>query len=160
MWIKDVIDKIRKGVKAGMIAVKESNALTDARVVRLISEFEASPEREWMMTGERYYQVDNDILSRKITHKDSRGNVIEESYKANNKLAHGKYKNQVDEKIAYLLSKQSLSKRTRQIMTAGISKDSKIYWERISNISFHCWDMKHQIRGSPGCMCTLTGMDS
>ena len=53
MWIKDVIDKIRKGVKAGMIAVKESNALTDARVVRLISEFEASPEREWMMTGER-----------------------------------------------------------------------------------------------------------
>lgn len=105
MWIKDVIDKIRKGVKAGMIAVKESNALTDARVVRLISEFEASPEREWMMTGERYYQVDNDILSRKITHKDSRGNVIEESYKANNKLAHGKYKNQVDEKIAYLLSK-------------------------------------------------------
>ena len=95
MWIKDVIDKIRKGVKAGMIAVKESNALTDARVVRLISEFEASPEREWMMTGERYYQVDNDILSRKITHKDSRGNVIEESYKANNKLAHGKYKNQV-----------------------------------------------------------------
>ena len=127
MWIKDVIDKIRKGVKAGMIAVKESNALTDARVVRLISEFEASPEREWMMTGERYYQVDNDILSRKITHKDSRGNVIEESYKANNKLAHGKYKNQVDEKIAYLLSKPVTFK-------ADTSDNNSRYIERLKDL--------------------------
>jgi SPP1 family phage portal protein len=127
VWIKDVIDKIRKGVKAGMIAVKESNALTDARVVRLISEFEASPEREWMMTGERYYQVDNDILSRKITHKDSRGNVIEESYKANNKLAHGKYKNQVDEKIAYLLSKPVTFK-------ADTSDNDSRYIERLKDL--------------------------
>lgn len=127
MWIKDVIDKIRKGVKAGMIAVKESNALTDARVVRLISEFEASPEREWMMAGERYYQVDNDILSRKITHKDSRGNVIEESYKANNKLAHGKYKNQVDEKIAYLLSKPVTFK-------ADTSDNDSRYIERLKDL--------------------------
>jgi len=127
VWIKDVIDKIRKGVKAGMIAVKESNALTDARVVRLISEFEASPEREWMMTGERYYQVDNDILSRKITHKDSRGNVIEESYKANNKLAHGKYKNQVDEKIAYLLSKPVTFK-------ADTSDNNSRYIERLKDL--------------------------
>ena len=155
MWIKDVIDKIRKGVKAGMIAVKESNALTDARVVRLISEFEASSEREWMMTGERYYQVDNDILSRKITHKDSRGNVIEESYKATENIRIRWMK-----KLHICCRNRSLSKWTRQIMTAGISKDSKIYWERISNISFHRWDMKHQIRESPGCMCTLTGMDS
>ena len=105
MWIKDVWKRIRKGVKAGMAAVRENNALTDNKVVRLISEFQTSPERQWMLTGERYYRVDNDINDRKITKKLSNGQVVEESYKANNKLAHAKYKNMVDEKIAYLLSK-------------------------------------------------------
>lgn len=105
MWIKDVWKRIRKGVKAGMAAVRENNALTDNKVVRLISEFQTSPERQWMLTGERYYRVDNDINDRRITKKLSNGQVVEESYKANNKLAHAKYKNMVDEKIAYLLSK-------------------------------------------------------
>lgn len=105
MWIKDVIAKLRKGVKAGVAAVKESNALTDNKVVKLISDFRCSSELKWMQTGERYYQVDNDIKDRKITRKMSNGSIVEETYKANNKLAHAKYKNMVDEKIAYLLSK-------------------------------------------------------
>lgn len=105
MWIKDVWNTIRKGVKAGMAAVKENNALTDNKVVRLISDFEKSEDKKWMRIGERYYQVDNDIQDRKITKKLANGQLVEESYKANNKLAHAKYKNQVDEKIAYLLSK-------------------------------------------------------
>lgn len=105
MWIKEVWNKIRKGVKAGMAAVKESNALTDNKIVRLISDFESSTERKWMIIGDQYYQVDNDIKDRKITKKLASGQTVEETYKANNKLAHAKYKNQVDEKIAYLLSK-------------------------------------------------------
>lgn len=105
MWIKDFIAKLKKGVKAGMAAVKVSNTLTDNKVVQLISDFNSSPEREWMLTGERYYRVDNDIKNRKITRKMRNGALVEETYKANNKLAHAKYKNHVDEKIAYLLTK-------------------------------------------------------
>lgn len=104
MKIKDIIDRLRKGVKAGMAAVKESNSLTDTRVVYLIEKFKTSGRRELMLEGERYYQVDNDIKDRRIT-KSVNGKRVEESWRANNKLAHATYKNQVDEKIAYLLSK-------------------------------------------------------
>ena len=102
--VKDFINKFRKGVKAGMAAIKQSNTLTDSRVVRLISDFNVSKTREWMLIGEKYYQVDNDILA----HTNARivdGKTVNESYRANNQLAHAKYKSQVDEKIAYLLAK-------------------------------------------------------
>ena len=105
MWITDAITRLRKGVRAGMMAIRESNSLTDAKVVRLINDFDGSEEKKWMLIGERYYEVENDIKNRKIKKKMANGSMVEESYKANNKLAHGKYKMQVDEKIAYLLSK-------------------------------------------------------
>ena len=122
MKIRDIIDRLRKGVKAGMAAVKESNSLTDTRVVYLIEKFKTSGRRELMMEGERYYQVDNDIKDRRITKKVN-GQRVEESWRANNKLAHATYKNQVDEKIAYLLSKP-VTYRTSE--DAGSSYADKI----------------------------------
>lgn len=104
MGIKDIWNKIRKGVKAGVMAVQENNSLTDNKVVALINDFNSSKKRQLMTIGQKYYEVDNDILKRKIT-KKVKGTEIEETYKANNKLAHSKYKNMVDEKVAYLLSR-------------------------------------------------------
>lgn len=104
MWIKEAYAKLRKGMKAGMTAIRESDSLTDKRVVYLIEQFNDSDAKKWMERGIRYYAVENDIQDRKIT-KKVKGVDVEETYKANNKLAHAKYKNQVDEKIAYLLSK-------------------------------------------------------
>lgn len=104
MKVKEIFNRIRKGVKAGMAAVTESNTLTDGRVIYLIENFMSSKKRKLMMEGERYYQVDNAIMDRKITKKVN-GHEEEETWKANNKLAHGKYKTQVDEKVAYLLTK-------------------------------------------------------
>ena len=104
MGIKDIWNKIRKGVKAGVMAVQENNSLTDNKVVALINEFNNSTKRQLMSTGKKYYEVDNDIFKRRIT-KKVKGTEIEETYKANNKLAHSKYKNMVDEKVAYLLSR-------------------------------------------------------
>lgn len=104
MGIKDIWNKIRKGVKAGVMAVQENNSLTDNKVVALINDFNSSKKRQLMTVGQKYYEVDNDILKRKIT-KKVKGAEIEETYKANNKLAHSKYKNMVDEKVAYLLSR-------------------------------------------------------
>lgn len=104
MGIKDIWNKIRKGVKAGVMAVQENNSLTDNKVVALINDFNSSKKRQLMTVGQKYYEVDNDILKRKIT-KKVKGAEVEETYKANNKLAHSKYKNMVDEKVAYLLSR-------------------------------------------------------
>lgn len=104
MWLKEALSKLRKGVKAGMAAVKESDILTDNKIVRLINDFVNSEQYKMMLVGEQYYLVENDILDRKIT-KMVNGQRVEETYKANNRLAHAKYKNMVDEKIAYLLSK-------------------------------------------------------
>lgn len=98
-------------MKAGMAAVTESNELNDSRVVYLINKFMSSSQRIMMLTGERYYRVDNDIKDRKIVRKVN-GYNHEETWKANNKLAHANYKNQVDEKIAYLLTKPVTFKPT------------------------------------------------
>ncbi|CEN89559.1 portal protein [[Clostridium] sordellii] len=70
-----------------------------------IQEFINSSNRKLMLTGERYYGVENDILSRKITRPLKSGGEEELKYKSNNKLAHGFYKNLVDEKVGYLLTK-------------------------------------------------------
>ncbi|NFO71985.1 phage portal protein [Clostridium botulinum] len=104
MGLKSIWNKIKKGVKAGIMVVQESNSLTDNKVVLMINDFSNSEKRNWMTIGERYYKVENDIFKRKIT-RTVKGKKVEETYKANNKLAHSKYKNMVDEKVAYLLSR-------------------------------------------------------
>lgn len=53
--VKELWKKIKKGVKAGMAAVRESNELTDNRIVKLISQFEASEKMKWAKRGEQYY---------------------------------------------------------------------------------------------------------
>lgn len=70
-----------------------------------VNEFLSSNKRAMMLIGERYYEVDNDILNRKITRASQNGGQEEVKFKANNKLAHAFYKNLIDEKVAYLLSK-------------------------------------------------------
>lgn len=104
MGIKDIWNRFKRGVKAGLMAMQESNTLTSNKVINLINEFNSSNKRQLMLTGERYYEVDNDIFNRRIT-KVVDGQLVEETYKANNKLAHSKYKNMVDEKISYLLTR-------------------------------------------------------
>ena len=102
--VKDILNKLRKGVKAGMVAVQNNSLDDDNKVIQMINDFNSSKKRSWMITGDSYYRVDNDIFRRKIT-RTVQGQTVEETYKANNKLAHAKYKNMVDEKVAYLLSK-------------------------------------------------------
>lgn len=124
--IKELFEKFRKGVKAGVAAVTESNALTDNRILYLINQFMTSGKRELMLEGERYYRVDNDIKQRKITRK-IRGHEEEENWKANNKLAHAKYKTQVDEKIAYLLTKPVTYKADSRDSSGG-------YVDKVKNL--------------------------
>lgn len=105
MGFKALFKRVKKGVMAGMAIVKQPDqTLTDNRIVYLMNEFKGSAKRAWMFIGRQYYEVNNDILGRRITKKVN-GKNVEESYKANNKIAHAKYKGQVDEKVSYLLAK-------------------------------------------------------
>jgi len=103
------------------MAVQE-NSLTDNKVVLMINDFNNSDKRKWMTTGQKYYEVENDILKRRIT-RTVKGAEVEETYKANNKLAHSKYKNMVDEKVAYLLSRDY-----------SLSCDDEGYVEKVKDI--------------------------
>lgn len=87
MKIKEILHKIKKGVKVGMAVATESNELTEARIVYLINKFMISDKHDMMLEGEKYYQVDNDIKNRRMLKKIN-GGLEEESWKANNKLAH------------------------------------------------------------------------
>lgn len=81
------------------------NMMTMQDIILLeIQEFSASNKRQLMMTGQRYYDVENDILNRQIVRYID-GGYEEDKSKANNKLVHAFMKNLVDEKVGYLLSK-------------------------------------------------------
>lgn len=72
---------------------------------QIVQDFLNSSERKWMFLGDKYYRVDNEILTRKMERVVD-GKTIDESYRANNKLAHASYKNMVDEKVSYAFSKE------------------------------------------------------
>lgn len=73
-------------------------------IVHEIKEFSSSAKRALMLTGQKYYDVENDIVNREIKRYQD-GEYIIDPTKANNKLVHGFLKNLVDEKVGYLLSK-------------------------------------------------------
>ena len=81
------------------------NMLTTENIIKLyMDEFNMSRKRKMMLTGERYYKVENDIMKRKMIRYVDDKPVVDMS-KTNNKLAHGFMKNLVDDKVNYLLSK-------------------------------------------------------
>lgn len=87
-----------------------------------IQEFNASDKRQWMIIGDKYYRVENDIFDRQIVRYTENGAVTDKT-KANNKLAHGFAKNLVDEKVAYLLSKDY-----------SLQCDNEDYIEKVKNV--------------------------
>ena len=98
----NIFKKLRKGVRAGMAAIKEKTYMDNDDIVGKVREWNASKKRQAMIKGDNYYKCENDIY-KKAQPTDAQGNVI--SYKANNKLAHAKYRNQVDEKVSYLFTR-------------------------------------------------------
>lgn len=92
-----IINAIKKGVMAARMA-NETNEINEQRLKVILDAHEKSKTLEWMKTGDKYYQVDNDIL-------DVKAKTGDDDYRADNRLAHDEYKNQVDEKVSYLLSK-------------------------------------------------------
>ena len=108
MSLKDIYFKVKKGVRAGIMAAQQYD-MKDVEIASIINDFRQSRAYKLMLDGQRYYEVDNDILHRKMTKTiivDGKEQEVLETYKANNKLAHAKYKNLVDEKVEYLLTSE------------------------------------------------------
>jgi len=81
-------------------------AMTLDEIIRQeVHDWMASSERRWMLTGQRYYVGDQDILQRKRMAIGENGELIEVQNLANNKLVHAFVRKLVDQKIGYLLGK-------------------------------------------------------
>lgn len=89
-----------------------------------IKEWEKSNLRKLMMTGQKYYLGDADILERKRTVIGEGGQQEEVNNLANNKLVHNFVRKLVDQKVGYLLSKP-----------LSIQTDNEYYQEFLTNIA-------------------------
>lgn len=89
-----------------MLFQNNINMLTMEEIILIcIKEFQKSKERKLMITGEKYYQAENDIKKRKIYRYDEHQHPIVDSQKPNNRLVHSFMHLFVEDKINYLLSR-------------------------------------------------------
>lgn len=94
-----VTDQFKAIIEAGARA-----AMSPEEIIKLeIDEWLSSSLRQWMLTGQRYYEGEPDILQRKRTVIGPGGEEIEAKHLANNKLAHNFVRKLVDQKVGYLL---------------------------------------------------------
>jgi SPP1 family phage portal protein len=87
-----------------IIEIHAKEALTDLEfLAREINKFKNSDKRKLMITGEKYYQNEHDILNRKRTIIGEGGVLQEVTNLPNNKIIDNQYGKIVDQKVNYLL---------------------------------------------------------
>ncbi|MEH6979211.1 phage portal protein, partial [Bacillus pseudomycoides] len=92
--LNDIITKGSKGI------------ISNTRLLeKEISKFKSSDKRKWMITGEQYYEGQQDILTRKrqVVGRDGRLEIAENL--PNNKILDNQYAKLVDQKVNYQLGK-------------------------------------------------------
>lgn len=86
--------------------IKENAPMSIEDIIRTeIAAWKASPEREAMIEGKKYYLNKNKILGQRRTTIDANGNKVEVRNLANNRIPHGFFRKLVDQKVGYLLSR-------------------------------------------------------
>lgn len=89
-----------------IIETGAKNRLTDLQFLqREILEWRNSVERQWQITGERYYGGDHDIILRKRTTIDEDGNLREVKNLPNNRIVDNQYARMVNQKVNYSFAK-------------------------------------------------------
>lgn len=90
----------------GIVAQGANSRLTDKEFLeREIDKWKKSSKRKLMITGERYYEGEHDILKRKRTVIGQDGILQEVDNLPNNKIVDNQYAKMVDQKANYLLGK-------------------------------------------------------
>jgi len=118
---------IEAGAKSGMTI--------EQIIQQEIDDWLNSNERKLMLTGQRYYIGDADILKRKRTIIGDGGHQIEVNNVANNRLVHNFVRKLADQKVGYLLAKP-LSIQTNNETYQGLLSDmlNKSFLRLIQNI--------------------------
>ena len=87
-----------------IIELNAKEAMTNKQFLeREIERFKNSTKRKLMITGEKYYQNEHDILNRKRTIIGKDGLLQEVTNLPNNKIIDNQYAKMVDQKVNYLL---------------------------------------------------------
>lgn len=89
---------------ANAITIGAKDRVTDEEfITREIRKFKVSKKRHDMVTGEKYYKGEHDILSRQRTVIGADGKLQAVDNLPNNKIVDNQYKKMVDQKTNYLL---------------------------------------------------------
>lgn len=87
-----------------MMAKQIAKNISEKQFIELeLLRWKKSPKRIAMLEGERYYQGEHDILSRKRTVIGKDGKLQEVDNLPNNKIVDNQYAKMVDQKTNYLL---------------------------------------------------------
>lgn len=100
LW-NDTTGQITQIIKRGA-----ATRISDLKFIELeITKFQHSLQRREMITGERYYQGEHDILRRKRMVIGEGGELEEVKNLPNNKIVDNQYAKLLDQKVNYLLAK-------------------------------------------------------
>lgn len=88
---------IEDGAKKGITHKKQ--------LEKEIADFKVSRAREWMLIGDKYFEGEQDILTRKRKVLNDQGELEEVENLPNNKRLDNQYAKLVDQKVNYLLAK-------------------------------------------------------
>ncbi len=92
--------------KKGEKKIFESEVTADREILEAVKNFLNSEKREEMLCGERYYEGENDILTRKRMVIGEDGSLVEDKNLSNCRIAHSFFKKLVDQKAQYLLGRE------------------------------------------------------
>lgn len=89
-----------------IINIGAASKISDIKFLeRELAKFINSPTRKMMMTGERYYNYEHDILNKRRMAIGEGGEMYEDRQLPNNKYTDNRYAEMVQQKVSYLLSK-------------------------------------------------------
>jgi SPP1 family phage portal protein len=112
-------------------------SLSEKELTQLKVSHETSRSYHQSRTGYKYYNTDNDILDRKLYIYTEAG-LIEDPYKANNKITSDYYKMLIDQCVSYLLAKKpqlsfdyDIGFHTQLIEISKMAKSQGLQWVRL-----------------------------
>lgn len=62
------------------------------------------PKKRYARVADRYYEIEHDILDKRIFYMDKHNRLVEDMSAANNRIPHAFFTEQIDQKVQYLLS--------------------------------------------------------
>ena len=125
-----------------IIETGAKNRLTDLQFLqREIYEWRNSAERQWQITGERYYGGDHDIILHKRTTIDEDGDLKEVKNLPNNRIVDNQYSRMVNQKVNYSFAKPFSFDTKNKAYAAMLRKIFNSRWDiTLKNIAEDCFN--------------------